>query len=79
MTERSSKESFKAGDRVRVVSDLANPFAGSEGVIHEVQPNDRGSSPWTVTSLNSHTGKGIRSTARNCAMSGGPNSDIELD
>jgi len=35
-------ESFKAGDRVRVVSDLANPFAGSEGVIHEVQPNDRG-------------------------------------
>jgi hypothetical protein len=34
-------ESFKAGDRVRAVSDLAYPFADHEGVIHQVQPNDR--------------------------------------
>jgi hypothetical protein len=35
-------ESFKIGDRVRVAPGVAIPFVGHEGIIHDVQPNDRG-------------------------------------
>ena len=33
---------FKVGDRVKVLPGIATPFIGLEGVIQEVQPNDRG-------------------------------------
>ena len=33
---------FKVGDRVQVLPGVATPFIGLQGVIQEVQPNDRG-------------------------------------
>jgi len=33
---------YQIGDRVKIQSDGATPFAGLEGVIQEHQPHDRG-------------------------------------
>ena len=33
---------FKVGDRVKILPGVATPFIGLEGIIQEVQPNDRG-------------------------------------
>ncbi len=41
---------FKIGDRVRILTVSPTPFAGLEGAVDEVHPNDRG-----VTALDRYT------------------------
>ncbi len=33
---------FKVGDHVKILTSVTTPFAGFEGIIHHLQPNDRG-------------------------------------
>jgi transcription antitermination factor NusG len=41
---------FKVGDRVKILTDVATPFAGLEGTVGEVLPHER-----NITSLDRYT------------------------
>jgi len=38
----SAMRKFKVGDHVTILAGVAIPFAGVEGIIHEIRPHDGG-------------------------------------
>jgi hypothetical protein len=41
---------YQVGDRIKILSEIATPFSGLEGLIQEVKPHDR-----NITSLDRYT------------------------